>query len=445
VDAEFWEQAKDPRPSHARRVFEAAVSAAYHDNTGEPGFINVDKLTWNDEGKEEISADNYFNKEYESIFGGIHYKTKQMISYTLNKTMNKKYCYIPNPCVEINFALYGAYCTVGDACIMNADTEEETIDAVSEMGKMLVRTNLMKFLYAAEVKRTNRIGISLIGIHEFAAKFYDLDFYDLLDEDASRPFWNFIDRLREEVTANVNAYCDMIGVARPHTYLTLKPAGTVAKVMNCTEAANLPSMPYYLRFVQFKAGHPLLEEYIRRGYPVRDISKTEVRKDEVTGKEFYVNGYKDTFIVGFPTKPPITEILGDRVVCAGDISIEQHYQWLQLLEKHWLGGEGKNNQLSYTLKYDPKTVNFEEFRRIVLENQPKVRCCAVMPQIDSSAYIYVPEERINREQYDSLMANINRMDREAVDESTLECDGGACGIDFSKNGSIADTVLEAAE
>ena len=42
VDAEFWEQARSPRPSQARRVFEAAIGAAYFDNTGEPGFINVD-------------------------------------------------------------------------------------------------------------------------------------------------------------------------------------------------------------------------------------------------------------------------------------------------------------------------------------------------------------------------------------------------------------------
>lgn len=445
VDAEFWEQAANPRPSHARRVFEAAVSAAYYDKTGEPGFINVDRLTWNDREKEKISAENYFNHEYEEIFGGIHYKTKQMISYTLNKTMYKKYCYIPNPCVEINFALYGAYCTVGDACIMNADTEEEAIAAVSEMGNMLVRVNRMKFLYAAEVKRTNRIGISLIGIHEFAAKFYGFNFTDLLDTEYSAKFWNFIDRLREQVTENVNAYCDSIGMARPHTMLTLKPAGTVAKVMNCTEAANLPSMPYYLRFVQFKKGHPLLEEYIRRGYPVRDISKNEVRRDEDTGKEFTVNGYPDTFIVGFPTKPPITDILGDRVICAGDITVEQHYKWLQLLEKHWLGGDGNNNQISYTLKYDPNKTSYEEFRKIVLQYQPTIRCCAVMPQIDTSAYIYTPEERISKAAYDIYVENIDRAEREAVDEASLDCASGACGIDFSRNKSAADEALMAAE
>lgn len=443
VDAEFWEQAADPRPSHARRVFEAAVSAAYWDNTGEPGFINIDKLTWDNKDIEDINPDTYLNKEYEKIFGGIHHRTKEMIGYTLNKVMNKKYPFICNPCVEIVLAIFGAYCTVGDACIMNADDESEAIAAVTDMGKMLVRTNLMKFLYQSEVARTNRIGISLIGIHEFAAKIYGYNLYDLLDVKKSAPFWSFLTTMRYMVKSAIDDYCDTIGVCRPHTYFTLKPAGTVAKVMNCTEAANLPSMPHYLRFVQFKSGHPLLEDYRERGYPVFDISKSETRIDD-KGKEYIVNGYKDTFIVGFPTKPPITDILGDRVVCATDITVEQHYQWLQLLEKNWLG-EGQNNQISYTLKYDPKKTSYEEFMKMILRYQPSIRCCSVMPQIDDSAYIYVPEKRISGEEYDNYMANINRMDREAVDQDRLSCEGGACGLDFSVNGSIEDVIVQAAE
>jgi adenosylcobalamin-dependent ribonucleoside-triphosphate reductase len=442
VDEEFWEQALSPKPSHARRVFEAAVSAAYFDNTGEPGFINVDKLTWDRKDAENIDVKTYINKEYEALFGGIHYKTKEMMDYVLTKVSKKKYAFLCNPCVEIVFSILGAYCIVGDACISNADSEEEAIAGVTAMGRMLVRTNLMKYLYKQEVDRTNRIGISLIGIHEFAAKFYNYNFHDLIDEEKSEKFWSFIKRMAQEVTDGVNAYCDEIGVNRPATVLTLKPAGTVAKVMGVSEAANLPPMPYYLRFIQFKAGHPLLTEYQERGYPVYDISKSVIRVDE-KGKEYPVNGYADTFIVGFPTKPLLTDMLttdeGDdrRMVCAEDITVDEHYKWLQLLEKNWLGGPGLNNQVSYTLKYDPKKVSYAEFMKIVLEYQPTVRCCAVMPETDFSAFIYTPEQRISKQEYDDFMAKIDPVEREAIDEGSLDCASGACGIDFSRNASVA--------
>lgn len=443
VDEEFWREAASPRPSHARRVFEAAVSAAYWDETGEPGFINIDRLTWNNKGLDKLKVEDYINPLYEKIFGGIHYRTREMIAYILEKAKSKKYPYICNPCVEIVLALWGAYCVVGDACISNADSEEEAIEAVSYMGEMLVRTNLMNFLYKSEVDRTNRIGISLIGIHEFAAKIFGYSFHDLIDEEKSKNFWNFIQRMGTAATEHVNQVCDELGIEHPHTYLTLKPAGTIAKVMNVTEAANLPSIPYYVRWVQFKSNHPLLQEYRDRGYPVRDISKSEVRTDD-KGNTYTVNGYADTSIVGFPTKPPITELLGDRVVCATDISVEQHYLWLQLLEKYWLT-DGENNQISYTLKYDPKKTSYEEFMQMVLKHQPNIRCCAVMPELDSSAYIYSPEERITAEKYDEYMSYINRADREAIDDAALDCAGGACGIDANRNASAADEALMAAE
>ena len=40
-----------------------------------------------------------------------------------------------------------------------------------------------------EVKRTNRIGVGLTGVHEFAWKFFGYGFLDLLDEEKSLDFW----------------------------------------------------------------------------------------------------------------------------------------------------------------------------------------------------------------------------------------------------------------
>ena len=52
VDAEFWAyvngEKTGPMAGHAKAVYESACYHGYHDNTGEPGFINVDKLGGNE-------------------------------------------------------------------------------------------------------------------------------------------------------------------------------------------------------------------------------------------------------------------------------------------------------------------------------------------------------------------------------------------------------------
>jgi adenosylcobalamin-dependent ribonucleoside-triphosphate reductase len=460
VDEEFWEQAKDPRPSHGRRVFEAAVAAAYYDETGEPGFINIDKLTWNNEGIEDITVDNYLNKDYHASFGGFHRKTLEMIDYTLEKAKKKQYPFIVNPCAEIVKAIFGSYCIVGDACLAYARTKQDARDAARMMAQALVRTNLMKFLYEAETKRTNRIGVSFIGIYEFMWNIFGINFHEAVTMDeiyrnsaegrrylkdnavAFKPvhdFWNFMRELEQIVDQEVTDISKVFGLKKPHTFICLKPGGTTPKVMNCTEAANAPAMDFYLRWVQFRAEHPGLKEFADRGYPVRDVSRSEQRVG-VDGKEYTVNGYPNTHIVGFPTKMQIAEDMGDLNVTASDITLEQNFAWLRLLERYLLGGPGKGNQVSITIKYSADKVSMQDFMQMLLDQQKTIRCCAIMPQTDNSAYIYQPEMRITREEYLEYMSKINAMDREAVDIASLDCAGGNCGIDVSQNASITEEL-----
>ena len=336
------------------------------------------------------------------------------------------------------------------------------------VAQALVRTNLMQFLYDAETKRTNRIGVSLIGIYEFMWSIFGINFHEAVTMDNTyrsssegidylachritlkpiQDFWNFMAELEHIVDDEVTKISKMFGLNKPHTYICLKPGGTTPKIMNCSEAANAPAMDFYLRWVQFRSDHPGLNEFKQRGYPVRDISRSEIRVDDDEGKEFTVNGYGNTCIVGFPTKMDLADIMGEHMVTASDITLQQNFAWLRLLEKYLLGGNGRGNQVSITIKYDPKTTDFSDFMRIILDQQSTIRCCAIMPQTNGSSYIYVPEERITQEKYYELINSIDRLDRESIDENSLNCESGACGLDDSKNASIADelAVQHAAE
>jgi hypothetical protein len=90
--------------------------------------------------------------------------------------------------------------------------------------------------------------------------------------------------------------------------------------------------------------------------------------------------------------------------------------------------EDRGNQVAYTLKFDPKKVSRQEWFETWRRNQATVRCCAVMPQVDVTAYAYQPEEAITREVYEEMMAKIRAAAVEVFDPDTSSCTMGACPL-----------------
>jgi hypothetical protein len=273
--------------------------------------------------------------------------------------------------------------------------------------------------------RTNRMGIGPTGLHEWAWLRFGLDFHDLLDETRSAPFWDMLARLSDAAKQEGSNYAGDLGRVRPTTVTTVKPAGTTSKLFGLTEGAHLPARRYYLRWVQFKGvrddsgkwadnSDPLLAEYESRGYPMRTL-KT----------------FPNMTVVGFPTVPLLLRLgLGDRSVTAGEAPPRDQYRWLRLLEQHWIGAE-QGNQVSYTLKIFTDRHDLESFRTIVREQQPFVRCCAVLPSRPDHelGYEYLPEEEISAEDFAAIVAGLEPgFGQEAVDLAHLACPSGVCPI-----------------
>lgn len=440
VDAEFWNHVRRPEPDpawdaatkadweHAHAVFEAAVRAAYEDRTGEPGFINQDKLVANDSGLEAYEAGKLF-------VGSAKYQpdaeSHPLLADLVRRARASRYTQITNPCGEISLFMLGGYCVIGDVVPYHAADDDDAEAAFRACARALIRVNRMDCLYRPETERTNRIGVGITGLHEWALKRFGFGFRDLIDEEKSKPFWMLLARFKRAVRDEARRYATALGMTVPHTDTTIKPAGTTSKLFGLTEGAHLPSMREYLRWVQFRNDDPLVREYRAKGYPVKKL---------VT--------YRGTTVVGFPTKPEIVRLadelgLTDKIVTAGEATPEEQYRYLQLLEKYWIRGvdeQGRplepdtGNQVSYTLKYDPKQVSFEAFRAAVLALQPTVRACSVMPQADTTAYEYQPEEPVTKAQYEMIAAAIAAASApEAVGIEHVACDGGACPIDFGTN------------
>jgi adenosylcobalamin-dependent ribonucleoside-triphosphate reductase len=415
VDEKFWRQ----RSKHSQKVLEAILHASYHDDTGEPGFVNQHRLVQNDDGYEGYQDGKYAESDkYKPMK-----RTEKMLSRIARNAGAKVYSQIPNPCGEITLNMLGGYCVIGDVVPYYAPTIDDAEEAFRLMARSLIRVNSMDCLYSREVRRTNRIGVGMTGIHEFAWNAFGYAFRDLVDEEKSKDFWMTLARFKRAVVDEAEKYAKKLGVNVPHTNTTIKPSGTISKLFALTEGAHLPSMREYIRWVQYSSDDPLVKTYKKKGYPTKEL-----------------RSYKGTTAVGFPTQPLICRIgMNGELVTAGEATPAEQYQWLRLLEKYWIVGVDENgqpleedtgNQVSYTLKYDPKRVTFGEYSQIVRENQGSVKCCSVMPQQDTTAYEYQPEQAVTTSEFMKVLNEIEQDEdlMEDIDYEHLKCASGACPI-----------------
>lgn len=407
--------------AHAYRVARALVYAAYHDQTGEPGIINQDRLTQNDDGM-DVYADGMFAE-------GAKFKVDDsslpMMKALAKTVISMGYNMITNPCGEIALLILGGYCVIADVVPFHTANDDDAEDAFRTAVRALIRTNLMDCLYAREVKRTNRIGVGITGFHEWVYNRFKFTWYDIVDEAKSKEMWLMLSRFKRAIVDESKTYSAEMGVSVPHTNTTFKPAGTTSKLFGLTEGAHLPSMRQFLRWVQFRNDDKLIEDYEAMGYPVKRLKS-----------------YSGTTVVGFPTQPAICQLDGgDWVVTAAEATPEEQYEFLRLLEKYWIRGvaedgvtplEESGNQVSYTLKYDPKVVSYEHFMNTVFDGQFTIRCCSVMPQIDTSAYEYQPEQPVTKHEFEMIAAAIQADNniKEDIGFEHVDCGSGGCPVDF---------------
>lgn len=414
VDDKFWKQ----RTNHARKVLESIMRASYEDGTGEPGFINQHRLVQNDEGFEGYQDGKYA----ESAKYKPQKRTEKMLGHIARNANAKIYTQIPNPCGEISLNMLGGYCVIADVVPYYAPTLDDAEEAFRAATRALIRVNTMDSLYNREVKRTNRIGVGMTGIHEFAWNMFGFAFRDLIDEEKSKEFWLTLARFKRAVVEEAEMYSKRLGVTVPHTNTTIKPSGTISKLFALTEGAHLPSMREYIRWVQYRSDDPAVKKYAEKGYPIKELKS-----------------YQGSTAVGFPTQPLICRIgMNGELVTAAEATPEEQYKWLMLLEKYWIVGIDENgnaledtgNQVSYTLKYDPRKVSFKEYSEMVHKYQGLIKCCSVMPQQDATAYEYQPEQPVTISEFMRALNEIEKDESllEDIDYEHLKCESGACPI-----------------
>lgn len=199
-------------------------------------------------------------------------EAQELFNYTKSIIDNTKYKHISNPCGEATLHSANGNCILSTLVPFFCDNFDQIYNTARLAARFLVRVNMMDGIYRDEILRTQRIGLGLTGIHEFAWKFFGYGFRDLIDESKSQDFWNCIESIRHTVENAANSYCDELGLNHPHTYTVMKPDGSIAKLFALTEGAHLPARKFYIRWVQFQNNDPLLNEYKENGYPTKECT-----------------------------------------------------------------------------------------------------------------------------------------------------------------------------
>ena len=190
---------------------------------GQMSRESVDKIKQTDRGLEKMI------KTKGGFLGSKKYQpeddTEIYLARLLKKAIKKPYFMIINPCGEISVALFGAFCVIGDLVPFHAETLEEAEDAAKAIVRSLIRVNTMDSIYKHEVSRTNRIGVGLTGVQEFAWKFFKYGFRDLIDEKKSKDFWMTLSKIKRAIQKEAERYSILLGLEIPDTDTTIKPAG----------------------------------------------------------------------------------------------------------------------------------------------------------------------------------------------------------------------------
>lgn len=216
----------------------------------EADFFNHRVVSVTPDGEETVynGTVDEFHNFYVGGFEGVTRDGKRKQSFLCNQQ-----------CGEIRLHVLGGFCIVGDVVPFHAFTLSEAESAFRAATRALIRVNLMSSIYSREVRRTNRIGVGITGIHEFAWKFFRVGFKDLVRPDFERldgpyggplktpwalldspedlarfsddpriraaAFWRILERMRDACVEEADSYSAELGLAPPKTVTTIKPAG----------------------------------------------------------------------------------------------------------------------------------------------------------------------------------------------------------------------------
>ena len=235
-----------------------------------------------------------------------------------------------------------------------------------------------------------------------------------------RPDLRDYDYIELNRTATSAAYgmADELGLPRPKNVTTVKPSGTLSKIMDTTEGLHLPLGKYIFNNVNFSKHDPLVPLCRAAGYKVIDNPMDE-----------------EAVLITFPVvwnDVPFTKVVVDGVELEVNLETAIHQlERYKMLMKSWC-----QQNVSATISYSP-----EEVPTIIdwlLENWENYVGVSFLFRADPTktakdlGYLYLPQEVVSRATYDEYASRLQPIELDqgnSFDElKDDECASGVCPV-----------------
>ena len=237
---------------------------------------------------------------------------------------------------------------------------------------------------------------------------------DLLEYD--------LDVMKRVAVHSAYSMAEELGTQLPKNVTTVKPSGTLSKVMMTTEGVHKPLGKYIMNYINFGKNDPILPSLREAGYEVRDNP----------------NQPTEGTIVKFPIKWDHVEF--DRVIKPNgemlEVNLESAVSQLERYKKyqvHWC-----QQNVSNTISYDPSEV--PDIISWLLDNWEHYVGVSFLYRMDPSktamdlGYLYLPQEVVTKEVFEAYAKGIRPVTLTNISDSkdnvieTQECAGGSCPV-----------------
>ncbi len=235
-----------------------------------------------------------------------------------------------------------------------------------------------------------------------------------LDHNKHKNIPSMLQQLRASARNGANDIADELGLPRPKLVSTVKPSGTLSKIMSTTEGVHKPLGKYLFNNVTFSKHDPIVPIMTAAGYTVIE-------------KPFEPDSVLVTFPVAYDDVE-FEEVDGKFVNL--ETAVEQLDRYKLMMDNY------VDHNCSVTISYDPTEIpsiiewiltNWDSYVGVsfIYRNDPTKTAADL-------GYAYLPQEVVTKETYDEYVSKLAEVDIEnanSFDELTDdECATGACPI-----------------
>ena len=235
-----------------------------------------------------------------------------------------------------------------------------------------------------------------------------------LDHNKHKNISSMLQQLRASARNGANDIADELGLPRPKLVSTVKPSGTLSKIMSTTEGVHKPLGKYLFNNVTFSKHDPIVPIMTAAGYKVIE-------------KPFEPDSVLVTFPVAYDDVE-FEEVDGKFVNL--ETAVEQLDRYKLMMDNY------VDHNCSVTISYDPTEIpsiiewiltNWDSYVGVsfIYRNDPTKTAADL-------GYAYLPQEVVTKETYDEYVSKLAEVDIEnanSFDELTDdECATGACPI-----------------